>query len=112
MGVCGWIRLESVASGTDSQWPFAPAHRGIKARDPSLWRRQAVPSGPGRAVTLADSLAGRRARVLRYSASRVERPATLFFQGKTDLQCHLPMGDFAILDESASLGHLKPSHVA
>jgi len=41
-----------------------------------------------------------------------QKPAASFFQGKTEFQRHLPFADFALLDGSAGLGHLKPSHVA
>jgi hypothetical protein len=43
---------------------------------------------------------------------RTQRLAGLFVQGKADFQGHLPIAYLSVLDPSAGLGHLKPSHVA
>ena len=37
---------------------------------------------------------------------------TLLVQRKPDFQRHLPVGDFAVVDIAAGLGHLEPPHVA
>ena len=47
-----------------------------------------------------------------YFDIRTQRPARLFVQGKADFQRHLPIAYLSVLDPSAGLGHLKPSHVA
>jgi len=40
------------------------------------------------------------------------QPYSLVLERETNLECHLPVTDFAIIDVSARLGDLKPTHVA
>jgi len=52
-------------------------------------------------VETVESLRGKR-----------DERGTLLFQRKPDFQRHLPVGDFAVVDIAAGLGHLEPPHIA
>jgi hypothetical protein len=52
-------------------------------------------------VETVESLRGKR-----------DERGTLLFQRKPDFQRHLPVGDFAVVDIAAGLGHLEPPHAA
>jgi hypothetical protein len=43
---------------------------------------------------------------------RADSLYSLVLERETDLECHLPVTDFAIIDVSARLGDLKPTHIA
>src|SRR6266700_534113 len=108
--------VESVADRSNSGRSFSLPRRRIATGDLDLRRHQIVSGGSGRGIAVTRGLHHAHHETLRQRtakpSARSQPPLRLLVECETDLQCHLPMTDCAVLDISAGFGYFKPPHIA